>query len=66
LAPGLAQVLVNQVLEHRVAALEAVGADVGEVVRDGVQLGLLGFHPVLLIQSERIMATPPREFGFHD
>jgi len=26
------------------AALEAVGADVGEVVRDGVQLRLLGLH----------------------
>jgi hypothetical protein len=44
---GLAQVLVHQVLEHHAPALVAVGADVGEVVRDGVQLGLLAFHPGL-------------------
>jgi hypothetical protein len=41
---GLAQVLVHQVLEHHAAALEPVGSDVGEVVRNGVQLGLLAFH----------------------
>ena len=41
---GLAQVLVHQVLEHDAGALEAVGAHVGEVVRHGVQLGLLAFH----------------------
>ena len=44
LAADLAQVLVHQVLEHGAAALEAVGADVGQVVRDDVQLGLLGFQ----------------------
>ncbi len=42
--PGLADVLVHQVLEHHVRLLEAVGRGVGEVVRDGVQLRLLGFH----------------------
>ena len=41
---GLAQVLVHQVLEDHAAALVAVGADVGQVVGDGVQLELLAFH----------------------
>src|SRR5690606_34189223 len=41
---GLADVLVHQVLEHGAAPLVAVGADVGEVVRDGIQLGLLGLE----------------------
>ena len=41
---GLAQVLVHQVLEHRVRTLVAVRRHVGEVVRDGVQLRLLGLH----------------------
>ena len=40
----LAQVLVDQVFKHRVVALEAVGRDVGQVVRNHVQLGLLGGH----------------------
>ncbi len=41
---GLAQGLVEQVLEHRPRPLEAVGADVGEVVRGDVELGLLGIE----------------------
>jgi hypothetical protein len=58
-AADLADVLVQQVFEHRAAFLEAAGADVGEVVgRDG-ELGLLrvesglggpqcGIHTLLL------------------
>jgi len=44
LRAGLAHVLVQQVLEHRTRLLEAVGADVGEVVGDDVEVGLLGFE----------------------
>jgi hypothetical protein len=40
----LAQVLVNQVFENRIAALETIGGDIGQVVGNDVQLGLLGFH----------------------
>jgi len=42
--PGLSQVLVQQVLEHHPAALEPVGGRVRQVVRDGIQLSLLGFE----------------------
>ena len=38
---GLAHVLIEQVLEHRVRTLVAHGTDVGQVVGDGVQLRLL-------------------------
>ena len=38
---GLAQRLVHQVLEHGTRALEAAGADVGEVVGDDIELRLL-------------------------
>jgi hypothetical protein len=44
LGAGLAHVLVQQVLEHGTRLLEAVGADVGEVVRDDVEVGLLRFE----------------------
>ena len=40
----LAHVLVQQVLEHGARLLKAGGADVGEVVRDDVEIGLLGFQ----------------------
>jgi hypothetical protein len=40
----LPQVLVHQVFKHRMGAFEACGGDVGQVVGDNVQLGLLGFH----------------------
>jgi hypothetical protein len=41
LAAALAQVLIDQVFEHRAAALEAGGAHVGQVVGDHVELRLL-------------------------
>jgi len=37
-------VLVHQVFKHGMRAFVAVGAHIGQVVGDGVQLGLLGFH----------------------
>ena len=40
----LADGLIQQILEHRARALEAVGADVREVVRDHVHLRLLRIH----------------------
>ena len=40
----LAQGLVEQILEHRALPLEAVGADVGKIVGDHVELGLLGIE----------------------
>src|SRR6185295_4963829 len=39
-----ARLLVNQVLELHVALLEAGGVHVREIVRDGVDVGLLGIH----------------------
>jgi hypothetical protein len=36
--------LIKQIFEHGARALEAIGADVGEVVRDHVHLGLLRIH----------------------
>ena len=44
----LAQRLVEQILEHRLRPLEARGGDVGEVVRDDVELGLLGIKADLV------------------
>ena len=41
---GLAQVLVEQILENRPRTLEAVGRYVGEVVGDDIELGLLGIE----------------------
>jgi hypothetical protein len=42
LGTRLAHGLVQQILEHRPRPLEAVGADVGQVVGNDVQVGLLG------------------------
>ena len=42
---GRARGLVKQLLELDLAFLEAGGVDVGEVVRDDVEVHLLGFHP---------------------
>ena len=40
----LAQILVHQVFEDRMGLLEAIGGNVGQIVGNHIQLGLLGFH----------------------
>ena len=45
LGAGLAQGLVEQVFEHRARTLEAVGADVGQIVRNHVEARLLRIEP---------------------
>src|SRR6185312_11198414 len=47
LRTGLPQLLIQQILEYGALAFEAVGADVGQVVRDHVDVELLSFQPRL-------------------
>ena len=64
-APGWRNCLVEQVLEHRALALEAVGVDVGEIVGDHVDVELLRVEPGLgdpqradhLLLSERFLVS---------
>ncbi len=44
LGADLAQVLVDQIVEHRPVPFEAGGVDIGEVVRDHGHVGLLGIE----------------------
>eukprot|EP01038_Epipyxis_sp_PR26KG_P002683 gene2684-3807_t len=46
--------------------LEAVGRDVGEVVRDGVRLGLLGLHAGLRDPQGTHHGGGPRSGGVGD
>jgi hypothetical protein len=38
----LTQVLIKQILKDRTGTLEAIRSDVGEIVGDDIELGLLG------------------------
>src|SRR5690606_10596100 len=44
LGAGLTQVLIHQLFEHGASALEAGGTDVGQVVRDHIEVQLLRFE----------------------
>jgi hypothetical protein len=57
----LAQAVVHQVLEDHAAALEAAGADVGQIVGDGVQLELLALHAALGNPQRTIHASGSRQ-----
>ena len=41
----LADVLIKQIFKHRTLAFKTVGADVGQVVGNNIQVRLLGFKP---------------------
>jgi hypothetical protein len=66
--------LIDEVREFRPRALEASGVDVGDIVRDHLQVLLLGAHArrrdrqrshfnILCFRSEPARAPPPRHSG---